>query len=83
MKVELTQRATKDLDRLQRGQPALFQKVAANIRSLAEIPRSGKPLVGPLKGIWSLRVGDYRIIYQIGKHTVVVLTVNHRRQVYR
>jgi len=81
--VELTARAAKDLDRIQRGQPALVQKIIANIRSLSDNPRTGKPLVAPLKGMWSLRVGDYRIIYEFGKNKVVVLTVNHRREVYR
>jgi mRNA-degrading endonuclease RelE of RelBE toxin-antitoxin system len=81
--VELTHRAAKDLDRLHRAQPALFGKVVAKIQSLTRDPRVGKPLVGPLKGKWSLRVGDYRFMYEVGKARIVVLTVNHRREVYK
>jgi len=81
--VELTKRAGKDLDSLNRAQPELFEKVVAKIRSLRDDSKAGKPLVGPLKGKWSLRVGEYRIIYEIGKAVIIVLTVNHRREVYR
>ena len=81
--VELTKRAGKDLDSLNKAQPELFKKVVAKIGSLRDDPKAGKPLVGPLKGKWSLRVGEYRVIYEIGKSAVTVLTVNHRREVYR
>ena len=83
MTVELTNRASKDLDGLWRAQPVLFDKVVSKIRLLARNPKSGKALVGPLKGKWSLRVGDWRILYEIGPTTVLVLTVNHRREVYK
>jgi addiction module RelE/StbE family toxin len=81
--VELTKRAAGDLDRLRRAQPALFGKIIAKIQVLAKQPEAGKPLVGPLKGIRSLRVGDYRILYEVARGTVTVLTVNHRREVYK
>ena len=44
----------------------------------------GKPLVGELKGLWRLRIGDYRVIYQIRKteRAVLILKVGHRREVY-
>ena len=83
MTVELTKRAARDLDSLRRAQPVIFEKVVAKIRTLAEDPKAGKPLVGPLKGTWSLRVGDYRILYEVGKAKVIILTVNHRRGVYK
>ncbi len=35
----------------------------------------GKPLTGPLKGLWRLRVDDYRVIYRIEKDKLVVLIV--------
>jgi len=58
-------------------------KVIAKIQSLAEDPSAGKPLVGPLEGIWSLRVGEYQILYQFDEKRATILTVNHRREVYR
>ncbi len=43
----------------------------------------GKALRGTLKGLWSLRVSDYRIIYRIEEDDVLVLKIGHRREVYR
>ena len=83
MTVELTKRAVRDLEGLERSQPNIFKKVVAKIRSLGENPKAGKPLVGPLKGIWSIRVGNYSILFERMKTTIVILTVNQRREVYK
>jgi mRNA interferase RelE/StbE len=42
----------------------------------------GKRLIG--KNLWRYRVGDYRIICNIQKHemTILTLTVGHRSDVY-
>jgi mRNA interferase RelE/StbE len=44
----------------------------------------GKPLRHDLKGARRLRVGDYRIVYEIEEEwkTVFILTIRHRRDVY-
>ncbi len=42
----------------------------------------GKPLRHSLKSCRSLRVGDYRVIYQIVQKTVRVLIIGHRSDVY-
>lgn len=46
--------------------------------------RVGKPLRGELAGIHSARRGTYRVLYRINEqaHEVVVLRVEHRRDVY-
>ncbi|MBI4810260.1 MAG: type II toxin-antitoxin system RelE/ParE family toxin [Ignavibacteriales bacterium] len=36
-----------------------------------------------MKGKCSLRVGNYRIIYEFTKNTIYILTINHRRGVYK
>lgn len=54
--------------------------------ALADNPqRVGKPLRLPLEGLYSARRGDFRIIYRIdeGRVVVVVITIEHRRDVYR
>ena len=47
--------------------------------------RVGKPLRGGLAGIWSARRGTYRVLYRIldDRREVVVLRIEHRRDVYR
>jgi mRNA interferase RelE/StbE len=49
-------------------------------------PRArGKALQGPLSGLWSYRVGDYRILALIedARMTILVVEISHRSQVYR
>lgn len=42
----------------------------------------GKPLRYSKKRSWSLRVGDYRIIYVISNRVVVIIAIRHRKEVY-
>ncbi len=55
------------------------------IRNLQVNPHLGKPLRGELSGKWSLRIGDYRIIYVIYEHekTIMLYDVRHRKVAYR
>lgn len=47
--------------------------------------RVGKALREELAGVWSARRGTYRVLYRINeaRREVVVLRVEHRRDVYR
>ncbi len=58
---------------------AILPDVGANPK------RIGKPLRFELAGRWSARRGPYRVIYSIDEstHTVTVLAVAHRADVYR
>jgi mRNA interferase RelE/StbE len=54
---------------------------------LAENPhRAGKPLTLELEGVWSARLGDFRILYEIDddrRRRVTILEATHRSDVYR
>jgi mRNA-degrading endonuclease RelE of RelBE toxin-antitoxin system len=52
---------------------------------VAKPHHAGKPLRDDLEGVWSARRGTYRVLYRINDdlHEVVVLRVEHRRDVYR
>lgn len=53
---------------------------------LSEDPLAlGKPLKGIFRGLFRYRCGDYRVIYSIDRREerLVVLTVGHRKDVYR
>lgn len=53
---------------------------------LAEDPhRVGKPLLEPLKGLWSARRGAYRVLYRIddSERLIRVERIDHRADVYR
>ena len=76
-----TDTAKKQIDKLD---ARLRQQVDNGLLRLAKNPRSGKPLRGELKGVWSERVATFRILYRIQeqKLEVVVLVVEHRKSVY-
>lgn len=52
---------------------------------IQEPRRVGKPLRGELSGIWSARRGTYRVLYRVIEEPreILVLRVEHRRDVYR
>jgi len=62
-----------------------FERISNAIKSLQKDPFQGKPLKHKLKGKYSLRVGVYRILYQINQKivTVYVLEIGHRKDVYK
>ncbi len=63
-----------------------FKRIAKAMDFLQTDPlNAGKPLRHDLKGKYSLRVGIYRIIYQVKQHeiTVYILDIGHRRDVYQ
>ena len=81
-RVILPKSVQKKLDRLPDDVAA---RVVARLRALESNPRPTD--VKKLKGrpAWRVRVGDYRIIYEIHDRelVVVVVTIGHRREVYR
>ncbi len=74
--------ARKELLRLS---PEVAQRISSAVGSLSGDPRPhGCEKLKQRLG-WKIRVGDYRVIYEIddGAGIVTVLKVGHRRQVYR
>ena len=60
------------------------QRMVKKLRLLRQNPFLGKPLFGNLFGAWSLRVGKYRVIYQVKKEELIifVLDIEHRKNIY-
>jgi len=81
-RVELTTAAARQVRKLPR--PARDRVIEA-ISGLREEPRpaAAKKLVGE-QTAWRLRVGDYRVIYDVfdGVLLVTVVRAAHRREVY-
>ena len=44
-----------------------------------------EPLTGDLAGLYKLRVGNYRVIYERihDERTIVIHAIGHRREIYR
>jgi mRNA interferase RelE/StbE len=57
-------------------------KAAIETRLMTEPLKYGLPLRGTLKKYWKLRVGDYRIVYEIVESKVIIYKIAHRRDIY-
>jgi mRNA interferase RelE/StbE len=56
------------------------------VTALVRHPRRvGRPLRGELSGVWAARRGTYRVLYRLREnpHEVIVVRIEHRRDVYR
>jgi mRNA interferase RelE/StbE len=74
------QRQFKDLDR------SVQVRLGRRIESLAENPRpQGIKKLSGEEDLYRLRVGDYRILYQVQEKRLIVLVVGvgHRSEIYR
>lgn len=82
-RVLLERGAEKDLGRLSSD---VHARVIVAIQSLALNPRPSacRKLTGS-KNDWRIRVGDYRVVYEIADEIRIVRVnrVRHRREVYR
>ena len=77
-------------DVIEKDLPALDASVRFKIlktigKKLKDQPESyGKPLRQDLKGFYKLRIGDWRVIYEIKESgsLVRIIKIGHRREVY-
>ncbi len=81
--VLLERTAERDLKKLP---PAEFTLIIPAIQALSQQPRptNSKKLSGA-KHDWRIRIGDYRVLYEIndGTKQVKVMRVRHRREAHR
>ena len=81
-RIDLAREAAKSLSSLDRTTRALLNVA---IEALATDPRpSGTCKLAGGAGEWSIRVGYYRVVYEIhdGRLLILVIRVAHRREVY-
>ena len=82
-RIEFTSAAARDISKLTED---VQQRLMAKIDALAHEPRPfGVQKLQGRENRYRIRVGDYRIIYEIQDQILVVLIVRigHRREVYR
>jgi mRNA interferase RelE/StbE len=62
-----------------------FNRVRDTIRAFAQDPRPPGCIKLTGRGGWRIRVGSYRVIYEIDdkQRVVTILHIGHRRDVYR
>jgi mRNA interferase RelE/StbE len=82
-RVEIAPRAERDLRALPREEQ---ERIRPRIDALGANPRPpGAEKLAGAENLYRLRVGAYRVLYQVADRIllVLVLEVGHRREVYR
>ena len=82
--IRFNRQATKFLSKQSKDIQA---KIFYQIKALADnpLPNGVKKLQGADSGMFRIRVGNYRVIYEINDNELIILIlkVGHRREVYR
>jgi mRNA interferase RelE/StbE len=80
--IGILRRAQKELAQLPKQE---YERIKGVIRDLSQEPRPQgcKKLTG--REGWRIRVGDYRVIYEIDdtQQAITILHIGHRRDVYK
>lgn len=85
-RVEFDRAAARELRKLGvEAERGVLAYLRTRIAGSGDPRRLGQPLTGDRQGFWRYRVGDYRIVAAIedDRLLVLVVTVGHRREVYR
>lgn len=80
--ISILRRAQKELG----GLPAqAYERIRDSILALAQDPRPPGCVKLTNREGWRIRVGDYRVIYEIDdkQKIVTILSIGHRRDIYR
>jgi mRNA interferase RelE/StbE len=82
--IRILEDASHELARLDKG---VGRRIVERVNWLAANFDNIRPeaLTWDLIGLYKLRVGDYRVIYEIirKEKTIVIHTIGHRREIYR
>jgi mRNA interferase RelE/StbE len=83
--IKFSNLAATELGKIYKKDKKLYFHLINAIETLKFYPYQGKKLKGVLKGDYSLRVGNYRIIYTIykDKFMVYIIDLGHRKEIYR
>jgi len=80
-KLIYTQRGERDLAKLD---IKTKERIGKTLLRFQEEPlKYAEKFSDPILGSFRFRIGDYRIIFDIGESEIVVLRVGHRKEIYR
>lgn len=80
--ISIKQSALKALQKIDSPQRA---RLIEAIDKLKTNPNAGSVLKGEFSGLRRIRIGDYRIVYEVQNQQLIILVVRvaHRREVYK
>ena len=78
--VLLHPKAAKELEKIE---DQIKSRIKERLKELRDNPERSRKRLKP-SDFWSLRIGDYRAIYEIdrNKKQVIILFIGHRKKVY-
>lgn len=84
-RIEFSNLAAKEIEKIYRADKKLYSRLLTAIEVLKRSPYQGKRLKGKLAGDYSLRVGNYRVIYTLHKNRLIVYIIDlgHRKEIYK
>lgn len=83
LKLESKRRVKSDIEKLPRShQETIIQAIEALAGNPFPRGKKIKPIKGA-KNLYRLRVGDYRVIYELKEKTITILAILHRRELER
>ena len=82
IKIEWTEGATKDLERLDKPiARRILRRLAWFSKNFQSIVP--EPLTGELKGTFKLRIGNWRAVYTLEGKIIVIQFIGHRSEIYK
>ncbi|MBI3357406.1 MAG: type II toxin-antitoxin system RelE/ParE family toxin [Nitrospirae bacterium] len=83
-RVRLLDTASKELAKLDKP---VARRIIDRVHRLAEnlADANIEALTGEFEGLFKLRVGDYRVVYELihEEQLIMIHTIGHRREIYR
>ncbi|MFB3887155.1 MAG: type II toxin-antitoxin system RelE/ParE family toxin [Thermodesulfobacteriota bacterium] len=78
--IQFKPRAVRDIERL----PSRIQtQVLARIEDMSDDLKGDVKRLTNFTPEYRLRVGDYRVLFEVEKEAIVIYRIRHRREVYR
>ncbi len=85
MEIKYSSKAGKQLNRIVKSDKRNAKRIIERIEQYAENPSGNydiKALKGKRASFLRLRVGDYRIIFEMEKSTMLIYEIKHRQESY-
>lgn len=80
-KILFTYRAIKDLENIDNKSRI---RIAKKLKEYAKEPfKYARKLISPKIGTYRFRIGEYRVIFDVHKKTIIILRIGHRKEIYR
>jgi mRNA interferase RelE/StbE len=82
-RIDIAKSASKQISSLE---TVVQKRLGKKIQELSEaknIVTLAKMLSGDLQGVYRVRIGDYRVLFEVYKETLTILSVKHRKEAYR